>query len=154
VEGEEEVNGRQLFKAGASKMYVYKLRRLHPHHEWKAERQPDGKWDIYVTVNPLSIDDPWMALPKGPAPDRRLPAEPLLRQARLAAGPRGIDCGGIATEAAVADWLGCERVQFYKWKTDGIAMQSADKYATVLGLHVLNIWPDAYDDIDTEEEAA
>jgi hypothetical protein len=148
------VSERQLFKAGASKMYVYKLRRLHPHHEWTAERQPDNKWDIYVRCNPASIDDPWTALPNGPAPDRRLPAEPLLRQARLAAGPRGIDFGGMATEAQVAAWLGCDRGQLYRWKSEGIAMQSADKYAGALGLHVLNIWPDAYDDIDTEEVAA
>ena len=90
--------------------------------------------------------------PKGPAPDRRLPFEPLLRRARRAA----LLGDGVWLEEGdgLSKWLCCTRSQLARWAREGIPMMSADRLATDLGLHVLNIWPDAYDDINTEEVAA
>ena len=50
-------------------------------------------------------------------------------------------------------WLCCTNSQLARWAREGIPMMSADRLATDLGLHVLNVWPDAYDDINTEEAA-
>jgi hypothetical protein len=54
----------------------------------------------------------------------------------------------------LAAYIGHERSAIYKWRRTGIPLFTADRLANDLGLHVLNIWPDAYDDIDTTEEAA
>jgi hypothetical protein len=159
VEGEEEVNTaeRTLYLAGASHNYIYKLRRKHPDHEWTAEEQSDGKSTIYVTLDLTSTDDPWCPRRRGPSPDPRLPAEPLLRQLELR-------FPGEATEAALADWIGAHRSTIRRWKAEGILFPVAERHAEALDLHVLNIWPDAYGDLDregapmwvldTEEEAA
>jgi hypothetical protein len=52
-----------------------------------------------------------------------------------------------------AHHLGFERSTVYKWRKDGIPLHTADAISRDLGLHVLNIWPDAYDDIDPEVAA-
>jgi hypothetical protein len=90
---------------------------------------------------------------KGPAPDRRLPVEPLLRHARRAA-LLGVPHGGTEPTDGLSQWLCCTHSQLSRWAREGIPMMSADRLTTELGMHVLNIWPDAYDDIDTAEEAA
>jgi hypothetical protein len=89
---------------------------------------------------------------KGPAPDRRLPVEPLLRHARRAALV-GVPCGGAEPGDGLSKWLCCTNSQLSRWAREGIPMMSADRLASELGMHVLNVWPDAYDDIVTEEAA-
>jgi hypothetical protein len=85
---------------------------------------------------------------KGPAPDRRLPVEPLLRHARRAA----LLGAGVWDEPndGLGKWLCCTNSQLCRWAREGIPMMSADRLATELGMHVLNIWPDAYDDTEIE----
>jgi hypothetical protein len=138
---------RTLYLAGASHNYIYKLRRKHPDHVWTAEELPDGKSTIYVTLDPTSTDDPWCIRRRGPSPDPRFPAEPLLRQLQLR-------FPGEPNEVSIADWIGVHRSTIRRWKAEGILAPVAERHAEALDLHVLNIWPDAYDDIDTEEVAA
>lgn len=137
---------RIVYLDGASHNYIYKLRRKHPDHGWTAEDRADGKTTIYVTLNPTSPDDPWCIRRRGPSPERRLPAEPLLRQLELR-------FPGEPTEVAIADWIGAHRSTIRRWKAEGILAPVAERHAEALDMHVLNIWPDAYDDIELEDAA-
>jgi hypothetical protein len=134
---------RTLYLSGASDNYIYKLRRKHPDHEWTAEEQPDGKSTIYVTLDPTSTDDPWYIRRRGPSTAHRLPAEPLLRQLELR-------FPGELNEVAIAGWIGVDRSTIRRWKVEGILAPVAHRHAEALDLHVLNIWPDAYDDLERE----
>ena len=133
-----------LVRTGVSRYYIYKIYKYYPDYDWTSERDTQGDgWSIYVQTFGTAP----AAIPKGrgPVADRRLPVEPLLRQAAL-----GLGTDGPLT--AIADWVGCTRNQIHTWRRYGIPMQSADRLATSLGLHVTLIWPDAYNDI-TEDAA-
>ena len=137
---------RTLYLPSAPHNHIYKLRRKYPDHKWTAEEQTDGKWTIYVTLDPTSPDNPWRIRRRGPATEPRFPAEPLLRQLQLR-------FPGEPTEVALADWIGVHRTTIRRWKAEGILAPVAERHAEALDLHVLNIWPNAYDDIDTEPAA-
>ena len=88
---------------------------------------------------------------------RHLPLAPLVRyvsarhegSGSVYSHPRH---GHVSTLAFVA-YIGCERSTYYKWRSGGIPLHAADRLARDLGLHLLNLWPDAYDDIELEDVA-
>lgn len=47
----------------------------------------------------------------------------------------------------VADVLGVNRRAVYRWQTAGLTIEAADRMATALGLHPLEVWPDFHDDL-------
>lgn len=56
-----------------------------------------------------------------------------------------------ATAARLADALGVHQRQIVRWRTGGrITLELADRCACTLGYHVLDIWPDAYQDVARE----
>ena len=83
----------------------------------------------------------------------RLPLEPLVRlisasfEGNGSVYAHGYRHGQHVSRVAFANHLGYERSVVYKWDKGGIPLHTADRIARDLGLHLLNIWPDAYDDI-------
>ena len=97
----------------------------------------------------------------GPSPQRRLDVDPLIRFVERTHGvPNDYESaaqvrrGRLRTDVDIIRILDVGAKAIRRWRADGgVPLHIADRIARDLGTHLLLIWPDAYNDIDTEEAA-
>ena len=97
----------------------------------------------------------------GPTPQRRLDVDPLVRFIERLHGypddPKSAEQvrpGRLRTDVDIGRILGGGAKAIRRWRAGGgVPLHIADRIARDLGTHLLLIWPDAYNDIDTEEAA-
>lgn len=68
---------------------------------------------------------------------RRVPVEDLLQYLRATTDRRSI--------RAMASRVGTSDRQFHRWLDYGIRLREAENIADHLGVHILEIWPGAYE---------
>lgn len=83
------------------------------------------------------------------SPKRRYDPSPILRIAAQQCR-KGLD---PATHQEMADFLGVHLKTLTRWMRGEhlLTEEVADRVTLKLGLHLLNIWPDAYDDVEFDD---
>jgi hypothetical protein len=72
---------------------------------------------------------------RGPAPQPRLPLEPLMRAA------------GADNQCHLARMTGAHRTAIARAAKDGITHWMADRWACAVGLHPVEVWPEFIPDV-------
>lgn len=83
------------------------------------------------------------------SPKRRYDPSPILQIAAQQCR-KGLDA---ATHQEMADFLGVHLKTLTRWMRGEhlLTEEVADRVTLKLGLHLLNIWPDAYDDVEYDD---
>lgn len=84
--------------------------------------------------NRTNYGDPLGVTPPG---DPRLPWEPIARHIDATAGRR-------LTTTKHAEYIGHDEAQVYRWRQTGLRLHDADRLATRLGVHPVELWGDEY----------
>lgn len=77
----------------------------------------------------------------------RLPADVLIGWVRRRLPPEQQNIN------AVAEWLGVNPRNLWRWTVEDVPLYAADALAVSLGLHPAEIWGNAYWDLPLEEPA-